>query len=89
MGHRDGTHHLTVFRGQLGSRNATVSGDPVSKQSSKPADVMRGKRKARKEEALPCTRARRMHHIIPGAEGVVSTAVPKAQPDIHNHGELK
>lgn len=89
-GHRDGTHCLTAFRGHPGSRNATGSGDPVvSEQSSKPAEVMMGKRKARKEEALPRTHARRMQHIIPGTEVAVSTAVPEAQPDLHNHGKVK
>lgn len=58
-------------------------------QSSKPAKVMMGKKKARKEEALPRTSARRMQHIIPGTEVTVSTAVPRAQPDLPNHRELK
>lgn len=48
-----------------------------------------GKRKARKEEALPYVHARKMQHIIPGTEVAVSTAVPEAQPDLPNHGELK
>lgn len=50
---RDGTHCLMAFPGHSGSRSAMGSGDPVLEQSSKPAEVMTGKRKARKEEALP------------------------------------
>lgn len=88
-GHRDGTHHLMAFCGHLGSRTTMRSGDPVSEQSSKPAEMMMGKRKARKEEALPRAHARRMQHIIPGTEVGVSMAVPGVQPDLPDHVELK
>ena len=33
--------------------------------------------------------ARRMQHVIPGTQMAVSTAVPKAQPDLPHHRELK
>lgn len=72
-----------------GSSNDTGSRDPVLEQSSKPAEVMTGKRKAGKEEALPHTHARRMQHIIPGTGMAVSTAVPEVQPDLPHHRELK
>lgn len=73
----------------MGIRNTTGSGDPVSEQSSKPEEVITGKRKARKEETLPHAHARRMQHIIPGTEVAVSTAVPEAQPNLPKHRELK
>lgn len=64
VGDRDATHHLMVFLGQPGSGNATMSGDSVSDQSSKPEEVMTGKRKARKEEVLPCGHAGSVQHIF-------------------------
>lgn len=84
--HRDGTHRLTAF---CWHPSSTGSGDPVLEQSSKPTEEMTGKRKARKEEALPRAHARRMQRVIPGTEVAVSMAVSEAQPDLPYHGELK
>ena len=89
QGHRDGTHCLTAFCGHPGSRSTMGSGHPVLEQSSTPAELMMGKRKARKEEALPRAHAGRMQRVIPGTEVAVSTAVTEAQPDLLNHRELQ
>lgn len=78
-----------AFHWHLGSSSDTVNRDPVLEQSSKPAEMMTGKRKARKEEALPRAHARRMQHIIPGTGKAVSKAVPEAQPDLPHHRVLK